>query len=268
MRRSVYNYNRYGDNLAQKNRRRFFIKLYLAVACAVLTTGAVIYGFFYSGWLEITSVSMNELNSVDRNQILSVIDSGIQDTSKSILGLKYKNNIYLFNPEPIRERILAQFPIIKSFEIVKEYPHTLKIDAAERSPIGTWCFGDDCSYFDEDGILWGKAMKSSGSLLLSVEDGRVFTEHQDRIDTELFKSLREAITGLADLKITIGRITIRPDSINDFYVYTSSGYYLMFNGESDIDKQLRVLKIFLDEKGPDFKAEYIDLRIEGRVYYK
>ena len=69
--------------------------------------------------------------------------------------------------------------------------------------------------------------------------------------------------------IRVNKIEIRPDSINDFYIYTTNGFYIIFNMEISIPKQIEVLKIFLAEKGQDFKpTEYIDLRIEGRVYYK
>ena len=66
----------------------------------------------------------------------------------------------------------------------------------------------------------------------------------------------------------IKRIEIPADFIDDLTVHTAKGYYILANTGSGMDKQLDTLRIFLKNKGADFHPEYIDIRIEGRVYYK
>jgi len=72
------------------------------------------------------------------------------------------------------------------------------------------------------------------------------------------------------MNIFINKFTIPDKFISDFSAFTSNGYELLFSTDSDVNKQLEVLEIFLAEKkdDPDFKPQYIDLRINGRVYYK
>ena len=133
---------------------------------------------------------------------------------------------------------------------------------SERKPAGIWCFKDSCSYFDGDKILWGQPARSSGFIFLTVEDERGGHE----IDDGFFKPIMEVAKSMAG---EIKNIIIPADSFNEFRVYTSD-YNIIFTTDSDIQNQLDILKILIKEKGKDagFHPQYIDLRIEGRVYYK
>ncbi len=59
-------------------------------------------------------------------------------------------------------------------------------------------------------------------------------------------------------------------SIEDLRGTTSLGWQVYFNPAYSIDSQIKALETILDEqiKGDYKSLEYIDLRIEGRVYYK
>ena len=63
---------------------------------------------------------------------------------------------------------------------------------------------------------------------------------------------------------------IPENSFDEFRVYTDRGFYLIFSLDSNIKNQTDVLRIFLDEKSkdPNFNPQYLDLRIDGRIYYK
>lgn len=265
---SIHSHNFYSDNLAHKKRRRFFIQLSIIGAVTISIIGFAIYGSFYSGWFDVRSISITGFKATNESQLLETIHSTLSNQKILLIGDRYGKNIYLLNSSLIKENILAQYPTIKEVKINKNYPHNLDIDITERTPVGTWCFSDDCFYFDDGGILWGKAIKSSGSLLLTIEDNRTFSEQQNRIDMPLLNNVHNIKAGLDTLNIRIDKIEIKSDSPTDFYAYALNGYYLIFNGEISIDKQFQVLKIFLNEKGSGFKAQYIDLRIDGRVYYK
>ena len=262
-------YNSYGDNLARGKRRRFFIRILMVLFCGVVLVGAGIYMFFYSGWLDITQTSLNGLTSITGEEIYASFNSIIQGDILPILDIQLQKNIFFFNPSPVRETILAQFPVIKDIKISKDFPHSVSIDITERTAIGTWCFNEECMYFDEEGVLWGKALKSSGTLLLIVDDLRLVSEDsRNKIDNDLLEKILKTVETVKALELKVRRIEITQDSIGDFKIYTMQGYYLTFNTESDIDYQINILRIFLDDKPNDFRPEYIDLRVEGRIYYK
>jgi len=52
-------------------------------------------------------------------------------------------------------------------------------------------------------------------------------------------------------------------------VVTSESWYILFDLKRDIKSQLLALKVALDEKIKNrMSLQYIDLRIENRIYYK
>lgn len=260
-------HNSYSGNLARKKRRRFFIRLLVSVFFGFMLGGASAYALFYSGWLEVNSISINGLKSVTEDQISLTIKAMIEKNVVPILNIRFQKNVLFFDPEPVQEAILAQFPEIKKVEITKELPHKIIVNITERVALGTWCSNEQCRYFDEEGVLWGKSLRSSGALLLNVEDLRQI-EGQKKIGPQLLSGIKELVSGLENIGVKINKIEIPADSIGEFRVYTTRGYYLTLNIQSNIKDQINVLRILLKEKGESFNPQYIDLKVEGRAYYK
>ena len=80
---------------------------------------------------------------------------------------------------------------------------------------------------------------------------------------DLRKSLAEEV-GLRVLDFII------EDEDNDLKINTNEGWYILFDKSRDIRSQLDSLRLILTEKIKEDRKnlEYIDLRIENRVYYK
>ncbi len=268
---SYPNYNRYADALAQKRKRIIIKKIVLSAAIGIILAGAVGYVLFFTPYFQIESFSFYGLKTIDQKEIEPVLDSAIKDNVFQIfrsLQIQQQRNILFFNSDVLKERILAQFPIVKSLNVKKEYFHRVVLEFLERTPIGSWCFIDICRYFDGEGVLWGQALKSSGFLLLNINDFRLGQDTVARLESGLLDPILETVNGLNNLEIKVLRVEIPEDSIGDFKVYTSGGYSLILNKELDVKNQINVFRIFLAEKGVNLKTEYVDLRIGGRVYYK
>ena len=152
--------------------------------------------------------------------------------------------------------------------IQRKLLHGLALNFLERKPSGIWCFKESCSYFDNDKVLWGQPAKSSGFIFLTVDDQRLKTEPQ--IDSDFFEPIMEVAKSMSG---EINNIIIPEGSFNEFRVYTAD-YYVIFTTDFSIQNQLDVLKIFMNDKAKTpqsadgFHPQYIDLRIDGRVYYK
>ncbi len=261
-------YNPYGKNLARQKQRRFFLKIFgIAIMFLILAVSAI-YLLFFSSWMRIEEINLNGLRTIESAEIFSIIDSLKDQTFFGKLELKPQLNILFFDDKYLSDKITREYTVIENVEILKEFPHKLVVNIKERTPIGTWCLSGECYYFDNSGTLWGKALRSSGSLLLSVDDLRVFNDPVKIVDMKTFRPIIESVNGLDTAGLKITKVEIPEGSIGDFRLYSTNGYYLMFNNETKITKQTKILKILLDEKGTDFNPTYIDLRIEGRIYYK
>jgi len=105
---------------------------------------------------------------------------------------------------------------------------------------------------------------------LTVNDLR---QNAQEINSELLAGIMLISERLKRMNVFINTFTIPDDFIGDFNALTSNGYKLLFSMDSDISRQLDILEIFLKDKQNNssvggFHPKYIDLRINGRVYYK
>jgi len=71
--------------------------------------------------------------------------------------------------------------------------------------------------------------------------------------------------------VNVAELTIPPDSYDEFDARTAEGWKIMFGNSTNIEEQISALATFLKEKiKPEQRAklQYVDLRIQDRIYYK
>jgi len=222
---------------------------------------------FFAKVFDVRNITINGLKTVEDDYVLREIRQTME--VKTLGYLRMQENILFFDGEALAAKLSAEFPVLKTIGIEKKLRHELIINFFERMPSGIWCFDPGkCRYFDSEGVLWGEPVRSSGFLLLMIDDLRK-SDNQERIDIDFFNGIRLAAETLKKRNISTKEAGIPEDSVMDFYLVADGGYRLIFNLDTDIEGQVEVLKIFLNDKSNvDFRPQYIDLRIDGRVYYK
>ena len=75
---------------------------------------------------------------------------------------------------------------------------------------------------------------------------------------------------LSEINLKVVDFDVLSFPADDMKVITSEGWYILFNLQKEAEEQLSALKGVLEEKIKDQREnlEYVDLRIENRVYYK
>lgn len=256
---------KFRDGLVEKRRKRFILKTLFFIGLAIAIVGFILYLLFFSGLLEIKEVSVSGLDKVGNDEFNGGLNRRLN--SKWLGLVEYQRSVLFFDSDAFKAEILASFPEVKDISVNKELPHTLNMIIAERETAGIWCFIDDCKYFDKEGITWGDPAGSSGFLILNINDLR---QEAQTIDKYLLNNFMFIVQQLKEADILISKFTIPSNFFGDFNAFTSAGYELLFSTDSDIKRQIEVLEIFLAEKRDDsnFKPQYIDLRLNGRIYYK
>lgn len=264
------------SNLGRRAGRPFLFKLILSCISAVSLSALIIYVLFFSGVLEIRSVVITQkvssvTDTIDKDLILSKINSVLE--SKKYGYLKTQRNILFFNASEAEKELLADLLFISQISINKKLPHNLNISFSLRNIEGIWCFqNDNCRYFDANGTYWGEAVKSSGFLLLTVNDLRNNDNTTDngKVDIKFMESIKRVNEYFKTLNLKIKNAVIPEESLGEFLVNTDKEYQVIFDIDADISGQLKSLRILLNERGkdPNFKPQYIDLKIDGRIYLK
>ncbi len=255
----------YNDPLLKRRRRLVRAKIMALVGVGVVIVGAGVYGLFFSPVFAIRDISIIGLETIDSTAIHEKIQQALDQ--KRLGFIPWGRNILFFKGQTLADDFLQQYPQLASVKIERHFYHGVEAHFVERKVVGIWCTEDSgCVFFDADGTTWGHAPHSSGALVTVVEDER---PDAPIFDSEYFHSITQASLRLGQMELGAKRASIPKDSFHDFWIYTFKDVPIMMSLDSDINKQLDALKLFLSQKAPaNWHPSYIDLRIDGRFYYK
>ena len=273
---------KYQDKLASKRRRSLNVKVGLISIAIVVILAGIGYALFYAPWLKITSVTFEGFTSGHQNDVRQVVDVAL---GRKIFGISVGQDIFFLRSGSLVADLTSQFSFIESVSVQKKYFHTLKVIATERQAEGVWCFTStgsvpDCRFFDSDGVTFGQAIQSSGVLLLNVNDLRVVSASTSltTVDSRFLEAIQTVVPILANQGVKIKNITIPTDTYTEFDILVddpallagASGYLVKLSLDSDIKSQLDIFRIFRIQKliSGALRPQYIDLRFDGRIYYK
>jgi hypothetical protein len=162
----------------------------------------------------------------------------------------------------------------------------LDISVEERNAIGVWCdkprtYADIdadlrrqtsvCFYFDKYGVIFEQAPKSTGSLILAVEDERNFDPSLGAtVLTSAEITFFEEAKGLISRNFPFNAQLFIITQKSEFEFITSENWRVLLNKNETPEYQLSNLKYLLDEEIKNRRPEldYVDLRLGNRIYYK
>ncbi|MBI3495374.1 hypothetical protein HY065_01995, partial [Candidatus Berkelbacteria bacterium] len=147
----------------------------------------------------------------------------------------------------------------------------VKIKVVERDPVLVWQSQDKMYLLDSEGYAY-KEIASDAPVVQSLKkviDGSNVPVNKDQpvVSSEFIDFVRELISSLPGaVNLKVKDITIHHTTFQ-LEVVTEGGPLLKFATDRALASQLDVLKLVLNEKKEQIK-EYVDLRVEGYVYYK
>lgn len=262
---------KYKDELRVQKRKKILVRAVFCAVFIILGFMGVAYLLFFSRQLDVRSVKINAADEL-RVQISVAVEDWL-NWKKWLVARR--NNIVFLSSEQLASVLVGQFPKLESARVVKKLPHSLEISVNERKSAGIWCFSvrERCFYFDKNGIAFSPTQFSSGFLLLNVVDRRERDVELGDVVAEgdWLTNIIKAKENLNKHDINISEFVISADSFEEFHAVTAYGWTIMFSNSTDISKQIDALRIFLSEKftsGQKANLQYIDLRIQDRIYYK
>ncbi|PIR70454.1 MAG: hypothetical protein COU46_01430 [Candidatus Niyogibacteria bacterium CG10_big_fil_rev_8_21_14_0_10_42_19] len=226
--------------------------------------------FFSLNYFKISKPQISGNKTIDENIIRERINSYL---SEKWYGLIPKSNIFIASTIEMTA-LLADEPKIKKMEIKKTLPRGLNISVTERTLWANVCSGNECFYAGDDGVIFERALKTSGSVFFNIEDQRDF--NYDLGDRFLPEDETMRIIALIEkIKEKTGEnfnyVKINSDGfINHYEIATDKRWKLIIDSLTDpvlaSDNFVSSYDNFL--KSEMEKIDYIDLRLENKVFYK
>jgi len=148
----------------------------------------------------------------------------------------------------------------------------LKIELRERSLFGIWC-GDEntgCFAFDHSGVIFGRTPRAEGSLFLKIRNENPFSGFlggnilpQENWVRNVFDTISIIKNGRGSANL----ITVKNYSLEEWEVELSEGPKLIFSLKF-VPQNLGGLLRNLDKKIDLEKLEYVDFRVQNRIFYR
>ncbi len=151
---------------------------------------------------------------------------------------------------------------------------TAKTNSVDKALSAVLCQSTSCFWLNKDGVSFNEGAKTSGNLVLVVEDktNKELKVGEKLLDPKILGKINFLKEELANnFKIELGEIKTEDSNYSDFDFTTSEGWVLRLNLSENIYKTLETLKQSLAEikkSGPTSLLDYLDLRIQNKVYYK
>jgi cell division septal protein FtsQ len=226
----------------------------------MLAVGLMVVAYVLSQAFAITTVTVS---APSRGEEIKA------ETMKSLAGSWRQRNLLTLDSGELVSDLQQADPLLRSVEARRKWFHGITITALLKQPSLGWSTGNQKYLLDRDGTAIG--MLPLGSKLPVVNDGsNLPVQIGGRVAAARFVSFVAAVVpALAAEGIGAQSLDVK-DTTLDLSVTTNKGYRLIFDTGRGVDDEMvdlrAVVKLLAAQKKAP--AEYIDLRIAGKAYYK
>lgn len=226
----------------------------------ILAIGLVIGVWGLSKAFEITTITVK---APSRGEEIKV------ETQKLLSESKMQQNLLTFNEDALVSDLQQADPLLRSVEVHRKWFHTVEVHVVMKQPSLGWSTGNQKYLLDRDGTAIG--VFPADSKLPIVNDGsNLPVEPGARVAPARFVAFAAGIVpALATEGIGVTSMDIKETTL-DLSVGTNKGFRIVLDTGRSIEESiadLRSVRTLLasQKKTP---AEYIDLRVAGKAYYK
>ncbi|MFC1645212.1 cell division protein FtsQ/DivIB [Patescibacteria group bacterium] len=255
----------------QYNFLRLVSHIFLVVFLIVL-----IYVVIFSKFFKITTVTINGIKNLSYEDIEGELSSYLDG---KYLYIFPRNNFLFLRENNVDSLLTNKFKKIKKVQIKKIFPGTAGIYLTERDSLLLWCLESDCYMVDEDGKAYEKvdvnALSVSENDLIRLYD--LSNKYVNEGDYILKSDYASFVLGVKNelwsgFGLAISNEFKTSSRLADEVILSAvDGWDLYLDSTIPIDKTLNTLRIFLTKEISIEDAndlEYIDLRVEDKIFYK
>lgn len=208
---------------------------------------SVLYFLFRSNLFQIQSIKFSREETP--SNIVLISEDILQKESASWLNY----SIFIFPQDEEEIRILAKFPILEKFQIVRKFPHELNITFKERKQAAVIKARNGEFIVDENAYVFSQSNENIHAPVF--EDLGNSWEIGEKMDYEMFSFALQIVSLFPELNLIPAHFNF--ENQNDLVIETDNNLKCYFDTQKDLELQFATLQILLD-----------NAKIEGRTYQK
>ena len=224
----------------------------------------ILYILFFSSLFQISRVDVQGPNAT----LSQTLDKEVNNYLNS--RLLARNWVFL-NSSDLKSFLQKTFTGQETITVDKKFPNRLVVSTDEQKPALIWKTGSHSYILSTNGRAITEQNKQSSSDLPVVYDNtNLPVDVGSKVTGRDFANFVTSIGSfLKDNKIDYEKIYVS-DTTSELNVQTKQGYTIKFSTLLKPDSQTRSLKATLDLMAQQNKkaSSYIDLRVDGRAFYK
>ncbi len=218
------------------------------------------------GWWQAFGIKKIVVSG-DRNYAASLVESA---TREQLHKRWWWRNLMLIDTSKLQKAILASQPQLTDVDISRRWPAQLQLKVTERQPNLEWKTGDKTYILASDGVVADKAGETRLRLPVVTDTTNLPVKVGDQVVSSHFVSFcLDLIAQLPKQGIQVRGLSV-PATTTQVDVETNQNYFIKFDttrsATSEVGDLVRVLNLLKSQNAKP--SQYIDLRIDGRAYYK
>jgi len=235
-----------------------------------------IYILFFSEYLKVNNISITGTQELSSSDIQKSLEEHFQGKFFNVIP---KNNFLFVYQKRTADFLEGNFKKIRAVTVSKKFPDAVSINIDERKAVLVWCSGENCFLIDENGIAYNIADFESPEIvqnhLLRINDASARdVAIGEKITSSSYEQyvvgIKDALKGI-DQETSDEAYSSPSNMADEIDVKITTGAQVYFSTQFPLDSAIYSLNIVLKKEIPQEKIgdiDYIDLRSEGRVFYK
>jgi len=257
------------DQIRRRQRRR------TAIIIASIVIPILIVGFFASMHLNFMKTKAIEVNGAKLIDVVKIQELVRKTTTPGFFSkILFGDENFLFamiHKKDVEADLTNDFPIAKSVVVSFDTPgRKIKVNIDEREQYGLWCIGEEknnCFWFDREGVMFMKAPTTKGRLIKKVIDisGKELNIRDTVMRPYYVKTLEEIFDFLDSMDIRINTLLLKNRDLGEIETDNTNYPKIYFSLRYDPSFAVPGIQELHNKMN---KLEYIDLRVNNKVFYK
>jgi len=246
-----------------RKRSRVRLRIFLwSVAISVFLAGLIYVGV-YSPVFRLQNIRVEGISQLTAESVLNVVKPLV--FHNSFLQWLGEQNMLAWQERQIR--VPTSGILLASIDR-NLFTRSVTVSIQERKQAGIWCFGEVCFWFDQEGVLFESAPNTEGSLVTRIKEDRLepMLLGEKIIENRFLDVVLKLVSTLPKINLAIEEIKFNRE-LQELTVSLYNGPEILLSVRFDPTQTLNGLQNLRSTLNFS-NLEYIDLRVENRIFYK
>lgn len=174
------------------------------------------------------------------------------------------------NYQTLKEHIMQQTPEVKTVRVEPFGAGLARVKLTFRQPLAQWSSNGKTYFVDDEGVTFEQNYFATPNLAVKDQSGAPLSGGQEVVNRRFLGFLGQAVSRFAKANITVTEIVLPQDTVRQvLFLIHDKPYAVKMTVDRAADAQVaQAIKAmrYIDERS--LRPEYIDVRVDQRVFYK